>query len=128
MEGYLDSDWAGRVTDRKSTSGIYFSLGFVVISWANRKQSSVALSTAEAEYIASSVASKEAVWLRKLLAGLFGQTWEPTVIHCDNKSCIKMFANPVFHDRSKHVETHYHYVRDMVQRGALKLKYVTIDE
>ncbi|XP_057867289.1 secreted RxLR effector protein 161 [Cryptomeria japonica] len=128
LEGYFDAEWAGSVKDRKSTSGICFSLGSAVISWACRKQSSVALSTAEAEYIAASVASREAVWLRKLLAGLFGQPWDPTVIHCDNQSCIKMSINPVFHDRSKHVETHYHFIRDMVQRGAIQLKYVSTNE
>ncbi|XP_059076124.1 uncharacterized mitochondrial protein AtMg00810-like [Cryptomeria japonica] len=128
LESYSDADWAGSVKDRKSTSGFFFNLGSAVISWACRKQSSVALSTAEAEYIAASVASREAVWLCKLLAGLFGQPWEPIVFHCDNQSCIKMSVNPVFHDRSKHVETHYHFIRDMVQRGAIQLKYVSTDE
>jgi hypothetical protein len=64
----------------------------------------MALSSAEAEYMAASLASCEAIWLRKLLAGLFGQELEPTVIHCDNQSCIKLSENPVFHDRSKHIE------------------------
>ncbi|XP_059067112.1 uncharacterized mitochondrial protein AtMg00810-like [Cryptomeria japonica] len=128
LEVYTDSDWVGSVTDRKSTSGICFSLGSTMISWASRKQSSVALSIVEAEYIASSVATREAVWLRKLLAGLFGQPWESIVIYCDNQSCIKMFNNLVFHDRSKHVETHYHYIRDMAQRGAIQLKYINTDE
>lgn len=98
---YSDADWDGSVKDGKSTSGICFSLGSAVISWACRKQSSVVLSTTEAEYIAASVASREAVWLCKLLAGLFGQAWNPIVIHCDNQSCIKMSINPVFRDRSK---------------------------
>lgn len=125
LEGYSDSDWAGSVKDRKSTSGIYFNLGSAVISWACRKQSSVALSTAQVEYIAASVASREAVWLRKLLVGLFGQASGPTTIHCDNQSCIKMSVNPVFHDWSKHVKTHYHFIWDMVQRGAIHLKYIS---
>ena len=68
LVGYTDSDWAGSVKDRKSTSGCCFSLGSVVISWFNRKQTSVALSSAEAEYIATCMAAREAVWLQKLLA------------------------------------------------------------
>jgi len=61
-----------------------------MISWSNKKQNFVALSTAEAEFIAASDASKEAIWLRKLLAGLFGDVLETTVIHCDNQSCVKL--------------------------------------
>ena len=81
----------------------------------------MALSTAEAEYIVASDASKEAIWLRKLLASLFGDVLETTVIHCDNHSCVKLFENLVFHDRSKHIEMRYHYLRDMVQKGAIRL-------
>jgi hypothetical protein len=85
-----------------------------MISWQSRKQSSIALSTIEAEYIAACSASCEAIWLRKLLTGLFDQGMEATMVLCDNQSCIKMTENPVFHDRSKHIEIHYHFIRDMV--------------
>ena len=128
LQGYTDSDWAGSAVDRKSTSGCCFNIGSAVISWMCRKQTSVALSTAEAEYIAASTASREAVWLRKLLAGIFDSELEPTVIHCDNQSCIKLTENPVFHDRSKHIEIKYHFIRDVVQRGAVKLQYIRTDE
>jgi hypothetical protein len=128
LSGYTDSDWARSVADRKSTSGCCFSLGSAMISWQSRKQSSIALSTAEAEYIAACSASCEAIWLRKLLTGLFDLEMEATTILCDNQSCIKMTENPVFHDRSKHIEILYHYICDMVQRGALKLLYVSTDE
>lgn len=128
LEGYTDSDWAGIVTDRKSTSGCCFNLGSAMISWCSRKQTSVALSIAEAKYIAACVATCEAVWLRKLLAGLFGQSLEPTIIHCDNQSCVKLSVNPVFHDRTKYVEIQYHYIRDMVQRNAVQLRYICIEE
>jgi hypothetical protein len=97
-------------------------------SWQSRKQSSIALSTAEAEYIVACSASCEAIWLRKLLIGLFDLQMEATVILCDNQSCIKMTENHVFHDTSKHIEIQYQYIRDMVQRGAIKLQYVSIDE
>jgi hypothetical protein len=99
LSGYTNVDWAGSVADRKITSGCCFSLGSAMISWQSRKQSSIALSTTEVEYIAACSAS-----------------------------CIKMTENPVFHDRSKHIEIRYHYIRDMVQRGALKLLYINTDE
>jgi hypothetical protein len=100
--------------DRKNTSGYCFSLRSAMISWSSRKQGSIAQSTTEAEYIAESDASKEAVWLRKLVSGLFGDKLETTVVHCDNQSCIKLIENPVFHDRSKHIDMRYHYIRDLV--------------
>jgi hypothetical protein len=76
----------------------------------------------------ASLVSCEAIWLCKLLAGLFGQVLEHTVIYCDNQSCIKLSENLVFHDRSKHIEIKYHFIRDMVQKGAVKLQYISIDD
>ena len=102
--------------------------GVRLISWFSRKQSSVALSTVEAEYIAAHSASCEAIWVRKLMSGLFNLELDTTVILCDNQSCIKMTENPVFHDRSKHREIWYFYIRDMMQKGAIKLQYVSNDE
>jgi hypothetical protein len=96
LHGYTYSDWMGSTVDRKSTSGYCFSLGSTMISWSSRKQGSIAQSTAEAEYIAASAASIEATWLRKLLSDLFSAELEPTVIHCDNQSCVKLSVIPVF--------------------------------
>ena len=124
LHGFTDSNWGGSVKDRKSTSGCCFSLGSMIISWICRKQSSVAQSSTEAEYIATTMASREAIWLRKLLVGLFGQATNPTIIHCDNQSSIKLSVNPTFHDKSKHIEIPYHYVRDMVDRNSIKLEYI----
>jgi hypothetical protein len=98
--GYTDSDWAGSVSDRKSTSGCCFSLGSAMTSWQSRKQSSIALSTIESECSASC----EAIRLRKLLTCLFGLEMEASLILCDKHRCIKMTENPVFHDKSKHIE------------------------
>ena len=117
----MDSDWAGSAIDRKSTSGFLFSMGSGVISWFSRKQSCVALSIAEAEYVIACLASCEAVWLRKLRSNIFDLQFDATCIHCDNQSCIKLSKNLVFHDKSKHSEIKYHYIKDMVQRGAVKL-------
>ena len=98
------------------------------MSWFSRKQKSVALSSAEAEYMAASQASCEVLWLHKLLVNLFGQELRPTMIYCDNQSCIQLSENPVFHDRSKHIEIRYHFFRDYVQRGAVTLQYISTDE
>jgi len=88
----------------------------------------VTLSTTEAEYIAACLASGEAVWLRKLLTRLFDLEMDVTCIWCDNQSCIRMTENHVFHDRTKHIEIKYHYIRDMVEKGAVKLQYVPTNE
>eukprot|EP00253_Pinus_taeda_P019530 PITA_19530 len=112
--GFTDADWAGSPTDRKSTTGGIFSIRSTTASWYSRKQRFVALSLAEAEYMAASLAACEATWMRKILVGLFGSHLEPTVIYCDNQSCIKLSANPVFHDISKHIDIRYHHIRDCV--------------
>jgi hypothetical protein len=104
LSGYIDSDWAASVADRKSTFGCCFILGSTMISWKSRKQSSIALTTAKAEYIVVCSTSCEAIWLRNLLTGLFDLKMEATSILCDNQSCIKMTENHVFHDKSKHIE------------------------
>ena len=80
----------------------------------------MALSTTKAEYVAAYSARFEAVWLRKLLSDLFDLQLDDTCIYCDNQSCVKLSENPVFHDKSKHIEIKYHYIGDMVQRGAVK--------
>ena len=84
LYGFTDSDWTGSAEDRKSTSGMCFSLGSAMISWGNRKQKSVALSIAEAEYMATCEACTEAIWLRKLISDLFDHIPESTIIYCDN--------------------------------------------
>ena len=88
----------------------------------------MALSTAEVDYVVACSASCEAVWLRKLLFDLFDLQLDATCINCDNQSCVKLLENLVFHDNSKHIEIKYHYIRDMVQRGSMKLQYVAIDK
>jgi hypothetical protein len=128
LSGYTDADWVGIIVDRKSTSKCCFSLGSAMISWQSRKQSSVSLSTSEVEYIAACSASYEAIWLQKLWTSLFDLEMREIVILCDNQRCIKMTENPVFHDRSKYIEICYHFIRDMVQRGSLKLQYISTDE
>jgi hypothetical protein len=78
--------------------------------------------------VAVSTASCEAIWLHKLLAGLFDQELDPTVIYYDNQSCIKFSKNPLFHDRYKHIEIKYHFIRDKIQKGVVKLQYIPKDQ
>ena len=73
-------------------------------------------------------ASREVVWLRKLLIRLFDIAIEATCILCDNQSCIKLSENPMFHDRSKHIKIKHHNIMDMVHKGAVRLKYVATNE
>jgi hypothetical protein len=104
LSGYTNSDWDGSVSDRKSTLVFCFSSGSDMTSWQSRKQSSIALSTVEAEYIVACSANYEAIWLRKLLIGLFDLEMEETTILCDNHRCIKITENLVFHENLKHIE------------------------
>jgi hypothetical protein len=92
------------------------------------KQSNISLSMTEAEYIVACSASCEAIWIQKLLIGLFDLEMDATMILCDNQSCIKMTMNLVFHDKTKHIEIWYHYNCDLVQKGVVKLQYVGTDE
>jgi hypothetical protein len=95
-----------------------------MIFGSSKKQGSIPQSTTEVEYIATSDVGKEAVGLIKLGSGLFGDNLETTVVHCDNQSCIKLSENPIFHDRSNHIDMRYHYIRDLVQRKTVKLQYI----
>jgi hypothetical protein len=126
LQGYTNANWVGSTVDRKNTSFCCFTLGSSMLSWCSNKQSSVTLSTAEVEYIALSVA--EAVWLRKILTHLFDHEMDPTTIHCDNQSCVNLFENPMFIDKSKHNEIKYHYIRDMVQRKIVHVQYLPTHE
>jgi hypothetical protein len=98
-----------------------FSMGFAMISWANKKHKSVALNTTDVEYIVACEACTEAVWLRKLISRLFDQVSDTTVIYCYNQSCMRLSEHPMFHDRSKHIEIKYYFIRAKVQEGEVKL-------
>jgi len=120
--GYTDADWAGDLDDRHSTTGNIFVMGGGPISWLSKKQAIVALSTAEAEYIALSYATQEVVWLRKLLiTDLMSASKEPTVMMEDNQGAISIAKNPVAHARTKHIDIRYHFIREAVQNGTVDL-------
>jgi Reverse transcriptase (RNA-dependent DNA polymerase) len=128
LTGYVDADWAGDVNDHKSTLGFIFMFGGAAVSWGSKKQTSVALSSTEAEYIAASYAAKEAIWLRRLLTELGLDTSSPTPIHVNNQSAIAIARNPEFHDRTKHIKVRYHFLRQVVEKGDIVLKYLPTGE
>eukprot|EP00253_Pinus_taeda_P009660 PITA_09660 len=100
--------------DRKSTSGYVFHMGSGAISWASKKQPIVALSTAEAEYVVATATTCQAVWMRRMLRSLGQEQAKATMIFCDNSSAIALSKNSVFHKRKKHIDTRFHYIRELV--------------
>ena len=122
--GYSDADWAGDVDDRKSTSGYVFQICGGAVSWRSKKQSCVALSTAEAEYMALASATQEAIWMKHLINDLHTEILEkPVCIHEDNQSTICIAKNHQYHGRSKHIDIKYHFTRDQVISGNIELNY-----
>ena len=126
--GFTDSDWAGSLDDRRSISANVFNLGSGVITWSSKKQATVALSTSEAEYVAATSATCQAIWLRRVLAELQQEQEGPTEIFCDNKATISMTRNPTFHSRTKHIELRHHFIRDLVANEEIVLKYCSTNE
>ncbi|XP_019229122.1 PREDICTED: uncharacterized protein LOC109210203 [Nicotiana attenuata] len=118
-----DSDWAGDTIQRKSTSGYAFYLSSGVFSWSSKKQQVVALSTAEAEYMAATSSATQALWLRRMLGFLQHKQVSPTIIFCDSKSAIELKKNPVFHGRSKHIDIKFYFIRDLVQDKEIVIEY-----
>jgi hypothetical protein len=121
--GYSDDDWVGCKIDRKSISGTCQFLGRSLVSWASKKQNSVALSTAEAEYIAAGHCCVQLLWMRQTLR-YYGYKLSKVHVLCDNESAIRMADNPVEHSRTKHIDIRYHFLRDHQQRGDIEIAYV----
>ena len=128
LQGYVDADWGSNPNGRKSQSGYLFTICGGVISWASKKQSVVALSSTEAEYIAASLASQEAVWLRSLLGDISFVQEEPTVIKEDNQGTIALSRNPKYHPRTKHIDIKYHFIRDKVEKKDFVLEYCPTEQ
>ena len=126
--GYADADWAGDCEDRHSTTGNVFLLADGPISWMSKKQTIVALSTSEAEYVSVSAATQEVVWLRRLLEDLQALPVGPTVIMEDNQGAIAIARHPILHARTKHIDIRYHYVHEALQEGIITLSYCLTDE
>jgi hypothetical protein len=122
--GYSDADYAGCKIDRKNTSGTCQFLGRSLVSWASKKQNSVALSTAEVEYIAAGHCCVQLLWMRQTLRDN-GYKLSKVSLLCDNESAIRMTDNPVEHNRTKHIDIRYHFLRNHQQNGDIKIAYVS---
>jgi hypothetical protein len=147
MEGYSDADWAGDATDRKSTTGYVVHVNGNVVSWGMKKQPTIALSTAEAEYMAISLTVQEILWIKQLLKEMMFQVYNTSEsikrnmnqeVHqvsphavplwCDNQAAIAISNNDVHHQRTKHIDIRHHYVRDMVKRGEIVIAWIPTEK
>lgn len=128
LEAYSDSDFAADEETRRSMSGYVTILSNGAVSWAAQRQTGVSLSTTEAEYIAASTATREIVWMRRLLSDIAHPCVRATRLFIDNQSTIRLIKNPEFHKRTKHVEVQYHYVREQLKNGTIDPQYVCSNE
>ena len=123
LTGWSDSDYAGDVDDRKSTSGYVFMIGESAIAWSSKKQPIVTLSTTEAEYVAAASCLCQGIWLRRILHHLNEEQKKATIIQYDNNSSIKLTKNSVMHGRCKHIDVGFHFLRDLTRDGIMELKH-----
>ena len=123
ITSYSDADWAGDVGDRKSTSGYVFLLGGATVSWKSAKQTTVAVSTAEGDYIALSTASQGAIWFQRLMSDLSKKIFQEIIIYEDDQSTICLAKNQTVHERTRHIDIKYHFICDLVEAGKIKLIY-----
>jgi hypothetical protein len=125
LTGYCDSDWAGDVEDRKSTTGYCVFINNNIVSWNTKKQQTIALSTAEAELMALVEVIKEVKWMKELLIELHFDVVSPIEIFVDNQSAIKMAQNDVEHDRTKHIDIKYHFIKRETEEKQIKLTWIS---
>ncbi|KAM6546251.1 hypothetical protein CsatB_026987 [Cannabis sativa] len=126
VEGFIDSDYAGCIDTKRSLTGYIFTALGGCISWKSNLQKVVALSSTEAEYMAATEAIKEALWLKGLSKEL-GFSSEDMTIHCDNQSALHLMKNPMFHDRSKHIDIKLHFITEIIANGEIKVKKISTE-
>ncbi|CAN6700242.1 unnamed protein product [Malus baccata var. baccata] len=124
LYGFSDSDWAGSVDDRRSTTGACIFLGPNLLTWTAKKQSTVSRSSTEAEYRALATTAAEIRWFCYLFRELGIALRVPPCIFVDNMSALHIAANPIFHARTRHIEIDYHFVRELLHFGVLRTRYV----
>ncbi|WVY90044.1 hypothetical protein V8G54_035558 [Vigna mungo] len=127
LEVWCDSDWSGDTVDRRSTYDYFIQYGGAPISWCSKKQSVVALSTCEAEYIASAETTCQCIWVESVLGDLKLNCRKPIQLMVDNKSAISLSKNHVFHGKSKHIDTKFHFLRDLVSQGRIELLHCSTE-
>jgi len=120
--GYCDADYAGSLDNRRSTTGYCFLCNDAIISWSSRLQQTVAVSTAEAEYMAAAAAVKEALWLQHLCTDMH-LLMQPTTIYSDNQAALSLLRNPTTSQRSKHIDILYHFARERAADGDVNFVY-----
>jgi hypothetical protein len=125
--GYVDADCAGDVTDRKLNSGYLFKLFGGRISWASRKQQCVSLSSTEAEYVALSEVCQEDVWITRLLKD-FQMRLQQFIMYEDNQSCLKLLDSDKIPNQTKHIDTRYHFAKDLKAKGQVKFVYCACED
>ena len=125
LVAYSDASWASEVESRKSVSGVCLTLNGGIIGWKSKKQTIVTDSTTYAEYVAAHACSRDIVWLRGLLRELHYNQESPTVLFIDNAAAELLITNPVFHERSKHLDVKFHYVRERFEKGDVTIKHVS---
>lgn len=128
LVGFTNLDWAGFFDDKKSTSGYVFNLGTGVVTWTNKKQQAIALSSIEAKYQGTSKATCEAIWLRRMLLDMQMSQARPSPLFCNNQGMLKLAKNPNFHERTKHVKLHCHFIKQHVEDGSVMLQYCPIED
>ncbi len=112
LVGYCDANWASDLEDRRSTIGFVFMMGGGAISWSSKRRPTIILSTTEAEYMANTQATKEAIWMAKLMKELrYMKEKKAMVIQCDNQGAISLMKNPTQHAQTKHIDVQHHFVR-----------------
>ena len=128
VEGYTDADWAGNISDRKSTSGYFTFVGGNLVTWRSKKQKVVALSSAEAEFRGMAKGLCELLWLKRLLTEIgFAATSEMNLF-CDNKAAIDISHNPIQHDRTKHVEVDRHFIKHNLETKIVQFPFVKSED
>ncbi|KAJ0455004.1 putative RNA-directed DNA polymerase [Helianthus annuus] len=124
LVGYSDSSFGTDKDDGRGTSGTIFYLSNNVITWSSQKQRTVALSSCEAEFMAATAGACQALWLRNLLSEISGSEAQCVKLMVDNEGAIALIKNPIFHGRSKHIDTNYHFIRECVERGLIVVEHV----
>jgi hypothetical protein len=128
LKAYTNADWEGSIDDRKSTSGDAFFLGSCLVSWLSKKQTSISLSTTEAEYIVTTSCCTQVLWIKNNLKDIQVPCEQPVSIMCDNTNAINLSKNLVQHSKTKHIPIKYHFLREQVQDQVVKLEYVPSKE
>lgn len=124
IAGFMDSDWGGNCDDQQLIGAYVFRMGDGAVSWKMKKQTSIALSSVEAEYMAMCQAAKEAVWLTGLLNDFGIGLQAPMILFSDNQGALALTHTPVFHLQSKHIDIQYHYTHKCIQNGLITVEYI----